>query len=244
MRYLSVKKVLFLLMFILFITSCKGNEGVGSRQNNDKPFFIILPAPVLDGEMSVERALAKRRSRRNFTNEAITKAELSQILWAAYGISQPIPTHPALRGGLRTAPSAGAMFPLEIYIAVGNVEGIEAGVYRYDSENHRLIRTIARDIRRDLYDASWNQQMVREAPVTVIYTAVFSRMTNRYGVRGRERYVAMDLGHSAQNVYLQAEALGLGTCAIGAFQDESVSSALQLPPEEEPLYLMPIGRFR
>jgi len=231
-----------LLMVLLFaITSCRGNNEAGSSINEQ--MIYVLPTPSLDGEMSVERALANRRSRRDFTNEALTKAELSQILWAAYGITQPIPNHPALRGGLRTAPSAGAMFPFEIYVAIGNIEGIEAGVYKYDSEHHRLIRTIARDVRTELDEASWGQRMIRSAPVTVIYTAVFSRMTGRYGARGRERYVAMDLGHSAQNIYLQAEALGLGTCAIGAFQDESVSRVLQLPSEEEPLYLMPIGRY-
>jgi len=236
-----IKKMIAFFMLIFIVVSCRGGE---SGVVDSTGFVYVLPMPVLDGEMSLERALSNRRSRRDFTDETLTQRELSQILWAAYGVTQPMPNHPALRGGLRTAPSAGAMYPFEIYVVVGNVEGIEAGVYRYDSEGHRLLRTIIGDLREELDSASWNQGMVKDAAATVVYTAVFSRMTGRYGARGRERYVCMDLGHSAQNIYLIVEALGLGTCAIGAFQDESVSRVLRLPYEEEPLYLMPVGRVR
>ena len=204
--------------------------------------IYILPAPRTDGDMSVERALAARRSRRHFQDRALSKEQLSQILWAAYGITYPIPNHPNLRGGLRTAPSAGALFPLEIYVIVGNVEGIEPGVYRYISSEHKLVRTIAGDMRNQLSDAALGQRMISDAPATVFFSAVFSRMTGRYGPRGR-RYVYMEIGHSAQNIYLQAEALGLGTCAIGAFTDSRVRQVLQLPANEEPLYIMPIGYF-
>jgi len=199
----------------------------------------ILPSPVTDGNMSVETALANRRSHRNFQNRAISAQQLSQILWAAYGITLPNP-HPALRGGLRTTPSAGATFPLEIYAVVGNVEGIEPGVYRYIADGHKIVRVIDRDVRSELAEAALGQRMVREAPASVFFSAVFSRTTGVYGERGR-RYVYMEIGHSAQNVYLQAEALGLGTCAIGAFTDNRVRQLLELPAEEEPLYLMPIG---
>ena len=199
-----------------------------------------LPAYAAEGSMSVEQALAGRRSRRNFQDRAISAEQLSQILWAAYGITSPRPDAPNLRGGLRTTPSAGALYPLEIYVIIGNVEGIEPGVFRYISEEHKLIRIADGDVRSELSDAALGQRAVREAPASIFYSAVFSRMTTRYGERGI-RYAYIELGHSAQNVYLQAEALGLGTVAIGAFNDSSVRQILNLPSYEEPLYIMPIG---
>ncbi|MCL2231817.1 MAG: SagB/ThcOx family dehydrogenase [Treponema sp.] len=230
-----------LLCLVLFITfpACNGRT---AAQEASPQVTVILPAPSTDGSMSVERALASRRSRRHFQNRPITIEQLSQILWAAYGVTYPLPNHPNLRGGLRTSPSAGALYPLEIYVIVGNVTGLEAGVYRYISGEHKLVRIIAGDLRNQLSDAALGQRMIREAPATIFYSAVFSRMTGIYGVRGR-RYVYMEIGHSAQNVYLQAEALGLGTCAIGAFVDTRVRQVLQLPADEEPLYIMPIGYF-
>jgi len=173
---------------------------------------------------------------------------VSQVLWAAFGVTLPRedrpdapPNRPSFRGGFRTAPSAGATFPLEIYAVIGNVEGIEPGVYRYISEKHKLVKVIDQDVREELARAALGQIFVKEAPFSVFWSAVFSRSEVRYGPRGRERYVPMDLGHSAQNVYLQVEALGLGTVAVGAFNDSEVSRVMQLPPEEEPLYIMPVG---
>ena len=202
----------------------------------------ILPSYTTDGNISVEKALASRRSRRNFKDKPISTDQLSQILWAAYGITLPMPDIPNLRGGLRTAPSAGALYPLEIYVVAGNVEGLEPGIYRYISEEHKLVRVAYGDVRSELSDAALGQRMVRDAPASVFYSAVFSRMTGRYGERGI-RYAYIELGHSAQNIYLQAEALGLGTVAIGAFNDTRVRQILNLPSNEEPLYLMPIGYY-
>jgi len=210
----------------------------------ENPRTYLLPAPRLEGTMSVEQALATRRSHRSFQDKPLSAEQLSQMLWSAYGVTFPLPNHPHLRGGLRTAPSAGASFPFEIYAIIGNVDGIEPGVYLWISEENKLIRRIDRDVREELAQAALGQMMVRDAPVSIFWSAVFSRMTNRYGPRGRERYVPMDLGHSAQNVYLQATALGLGTVAIGAFIDARVSEILQLPAEEEPLYIMPVGYIR
>ena len=211
-------------------------------KTENSPLTYILPSPRTTGSVSVEQALANRRSHRRFLNRELSAEQLSQLLWAAYGITQPMPHQPGLRGGLRTTPSAGALFPLEIYVVVGNIRGIEPGVYRYDSREHKIIRVIDSDIRNELSRAALGQTMVRDAPVTIVYTAVFSRMTRRYGERGRQ-YVWIEVGHSAQNVYLQAEALGLGTVAIGAFTDRRVSELLLLPREEEPLYLLPVGFF-
>jgi SagB-type dehydrogenase family enzyme len=180
----------------------------------------------------VEEALANRRSYRDFQDKAITEIQLMQILWAAYGFTSP--------DGLRTTPSAGATYPLEIYAVVGNVEGLAPGVYRYISGGHQIVRIVSKDVRHELCQAALGQRMVAEAPVSVFFSAVFDRTTKRYGKRG-DKYVYMEVGHSAQNVYLQAEALGLGTCAIGAFTDNSVKKILNLPDNEEPLYLMPVG---
>ena len=204
---------------------------------------IYLPEPKTDGTFSVEKALTNRRSHRQFLDKEISAENLSQILWAAYGITLPNEDYPFLRGGFRTAPSAGGLYPLEIYVAIGKVKGIESGVYKYFSKGHKLVKVDNEDIRKELCEAALGQKMVEEAPASIIYTAIFSRMTKKYGQRGQERYVCMDLGHSAENVYLQVETLGLGTCAIGAFIDEKITKVLRLPKDEEPLYIMPIGYY-
>jgi SagB-type dehydrogenase family enzyme len=250
MKHVSGNNCVFLLALLLAFSGWHGNASANQGNNavltktEKTQLTYILPSPKTAGSVSVEEALAKRRSYRHFQNRELSVEQLSQILWAAYGITKPVPDRPLLRGGLRTTPSAGALYPFEIYAAVGNVTGIEPGLYKYLSQEHKIIRTIDEDIREALGAAALGQMMVRDAPVTVIYCAVFSRMTQKYGERGRERYVCMDLGHSAQNIYLQAEALRLGTCGVGAFKDSSVSKVLQLPADEEPLYLMPVGYLR
>ncbi len=202
---------------------------------------IHLPYPRLRGSVSVEEALANRRSVREYREEPITIEELAQLLWAAYGISET--TY-----GLRTAPSAGAQYPLELYVVVGEFgvkteEGyLPAGIYHYDVNAHSLQLRKAGDYREALYRAALEQIWVLKAPVSLVFTAVYSRTTRVYGERGRLRYVPMDLGHAGQNVYLQATALGLGTVAVGAFHDDEISEILDLPPEETPLYIMPVGR--
>ena len=224
-------RILSLFLLVLFIAFSVCNSRVSKEEAQ---LTYTLPPPKTDGNTSVEKALANRRSHRNFQNKAISTSQLSQILWAAYGNTSP--------NGLRTAPSAGALYPLEVYAVVGNVEGIKPGVYRYISREHKIVRTIDKDVRIELCNATANQRMVRNAPASVVYSAVFSRTTDRYGKRGHG-YVHMELGHSSQNIYLQAEALQLGTCAVGAFIDSKVSQVLKLPANEEPLYIMPIGYY-
>ena len=194
-----------------------------------------VPSPKVCGNMSVEEALANRQSQRDFQDIAISADQLLQILWATYGVTPP--------DGLRTTPSAGAIYPLEVYAVIGNVEGIESGVYRYIPDKHEVVKTVGGDVRRKLCEAALNQKMVAKAPASVVFSTVLSRMTKKYGDRGVP-YVYVEVGHAAQNVYLQAEALGLGTCAVGAFTDKSVKQILHLPAKEEPLYLMPIGYCR
>ncbi|MFN4226940.1 MAG: SagB/ThcOx family dehydrogenase [Candidatus Ratteibacteria bacterium] len=192
---------------------------------------IKLPPPNLKGEVSVEEALKKRRSIRNYKELPLTLKELSQILWATDGKT-------ADWGG-RTAPSAGATYPLEIYVVVGNVENIKSGLYYYDIDTHSLQLIKEGDLRIELSKAALNQSSVRTAPVVIIIAGVFQRTTGRYGKRG-ERYVFMEVGHCGQNIHLQAEALGLGTVMIGAFEDEKVKKVLGI--KEDVFYLCPVGK--
>ncbi len=182
--------------------------------------------------MSLEEALAHRRSVREFSTSALTLSEISRLAWAAQGISAP---------GHRTAPSAGATYPLEIYLAVGNVENLSAGVYHYLPEKHRLEVVSSGDIRGPLAAAAVGQGWLSHAPVVVVITGVLDRTAGRYGKRA-ERYVPMEAGHSAQNLLLEATALGLGATPVGAFDDAEVARLLHLRTGEGPLYLVPVGR--
>lgn len=203
--------------------------------------MIKLPEPNLKGSISIEETMLNRRSVRDFKQDALNLDQLSQILWAAYGITKEMNTPSFLRGGLRTAPSAGARYPLEIYVVVGNVKGLAKGIYKYLPEGHFLMKTYNQDVRKDLAEAALNQEFIEQAPVSLFYSAIFSRTTIKYKSRGRERYVCMDLGHSAENVCLQVVAMGLGTCPVGAFEDRMVRNVMMIPDKEEPLYIMPIG---
>lgn len=190
---------------------------------------ITLPAPRLEGEMSLEETLAARRSVREFTDEELTLEEISQLLWAAQGIT-------AVWGG-RTAPSAGALYPLEVYVATAD------GLHHYVPQGHKAIVESRADLHGELWQAGLSQDAIREAPAVFVITAVYRRTEKKYGGRA-ERYVKLEAGHAAQNLVLQAVALGLGGVPIGAFYDDQVQSALSLPSDHEPLYLIPIGHPR
>lgn len=196
------------------------------------PLFI-LPTPVHDSETSVEKALLERRSLREYGREPLTLAEISQLLWAAQGI-----THPA---GLRTAPSAGALYPLEIYLLTGNVTNLRAGIYHYKPENHALSLIAEGDQRPALRQAALDQSAVQDAAAVIVIAAIYERTTVKYGERGVS-YVHMEVGSVAQNVYLQATSLDLGTVFIGAFHEDEVKRVLHLAADEQPLCLMPVGR--
>lgn len=199
--------------------------------------IIKLPNPKLKGKISIEEAIYNRRSVRNYTPDPLSLSEVGQLLWASGGV-----TCDGITGATRASPSAGACNPLEIYLVVGNVKDLKPGIYHYIWQEHSLKLKISGDKRTELAKAGWFQQFIKNAPINIVFTAIFQRTTSRYGKRGQERYVCTDLGHAGQNVYLQAESLGLGTVAIGAFQDDSVSEVLNLTKEEVPLYIMPIGR--
>lgn len=194
---------------------------------------LKLPDPRYDSKISLEQTLLKRRSIRDYTGEPLTLHETSQLLWAAQGITDA--------RGLRTAPSAGATYPLETYLVVGRVENVTHGVYRYDPPTHKLVKVLEGDVRVDLAAAALGQNWVKEAAINIVLTAIYERTTRRYGDRGT-KYVHMEVGHAAQNVCLQAVALNLGAVVVGAFYDDRVSKVLNLPRDEQPLYIIPVGR--
>jgi SagB-type dehydrogenase family enzyme len=203
---------------------------------------IYLPSPSQKGDVSLEETIAKRRSIRHFTSEAISQLQLSQILWAAQGITDT-------RLKYRSAPSAGATYPLEIFVVCGRngIEDMADGIYHYHIDSHSLALRYSGDVRLELAKAALDQEYIYEAPVDIIICAVYSRTLVGYGDRG-ERYVHIEVGHAGQNIYLQATALGLATVAIGAFDDERVGKVLGLDREYKPLsimepsYIMPVGR--
>jgi SagB-type dehydrogenase family enzyme len=192
-----------------------------------------LPEPRYDSNFSVEKAILERRSVREYSGEPLTLQEVSQLLWAAQGITDP--------RGFRTAPSAGALYPLEVYVVIGDVENFGKGVYKYKPHEHELIKVLDGDKREELAQAALGQEHIRNAAINIMFVAVFERTTVKYGERGF-RYVYMEVGHAAQNVYLQATALNLATVTVGAFYDEQVKEVLNLPENEQPLCIMPVGK--
>jgi SagB-type dehydrogenase family enzyme len=189
-----------------------------------------LPSPTFSSETSLEEALVRRRSVREFNAQPLTAGELGQLLWAAQGITR--------ERGFRTAPSAGALYPLEMYLATTD------GVFHYQPHDHQLLVTSPEDAREKLYQAALEQEPVRQAPAVFIVTAVYERTATKYGEDRGPRYVHLEAGHAAQNLLLEAAALELGAVPIGAFHDEEIQRALELPADHQPLYLIPVGHPR
>jgi SagB-type dehydrogenase family enzyme len=226
------KNILSLFFFLLAAASlvlvtekeCAGMDGKE---------YISLPQPKLDGKMTVEQAIKARRSFRDYTLTPLTLEDISSLFWSAQGITG--------KNGLRAAPSAGAAYPVIAYIAVHNVQGMEPGLYRYLPKGHKLEKLFSKDLRDELASACLNQPCVRKAAASIILTARYSEITPTYGQRGI-LYTHFEIGHISENIYLEAESLGIGTVAVGAFVDEKVKKALSLPEDEVPLYIMPLGR--
>ncbi len=195
---------------------------------------LSLPEPTTDGSMSLEMAISLRRSTRTYANQPLSIKEVSQLLWSAQGITN--------ERGFRTAPSAGATFPLEIFVVVNNVEGLKKGIYHYHPHEHALLFVRDDDVSADLARACLSQSMITDGGIVIIFAAEFERTTARYGERGI-RYVYNEIGHASQNVHLQAASLNLGTVVIGAYRDEEVEEILQLEAVFRVLYLMPIGKI-
>lgn len=222
--HVMIMTVYLLLAGIGILIFFNEQENVMAAEHPSR--VIELPAPKFDGTVPLERALAQRRSVRSFEHNPLTLEEVGQLVWAAQGISS--------NRGYRTAPSAGATYPLIIYVSVGNVDSLQPGIYRYRPREHDLVTMIDGDRRDALTRASLRQGAIRTAPAVFIVTAKYERTTGRYGERGI-RYVHMEAGHAAQNLLLQAVARGLGAVVIGAFRDREVQAVLDLGKEETPL---------
>ncbi len=193
-----------------------------------KEDYIILPEPQLKSNVSIEEAILHRRSRRNYSKTHINLSQLSQILWAAQGMTGQIGNYK-----LRAAPSAGALYPIELYVV------LPKGVYHYLPEKHGLEKIKDGDLRPDLAKAALDQRWIKEASCDIIIAAVYKRTMAKYGQRGI-RYAILEAGNVSENIYLQAESLGLGTVGIGAFTDEKVREVLGVPEDRQPLYIMPL----
>ncbi len=234
-----MKKRLTILIGLILVGIVIGGITLTRSKDQETPPIklsgetIQLPPPAQQSDISVEQALIKRRSVREYRDEALDISEISQLLWAAQGI-----THP---DGYRTAPSAGALYPLEVYLLAGNVAGLQPGIYHYLPHEHALRLVVEGDQQETLCQAAIGQAAVREAAAVIIITAVYDRTTGKYGERGI-RYVHIEVGSAAQNVYLQAVSLDLGTVFIGAFHDDEVRNILQLGDDEHPLCIMPVGK--
>lgn len=188
---------------------------------------IDLPQPKLHSNMSLEESILYRRSERSYLENELTLEQLSQILWSAQGITDK-------SFGFRAAPSAGALYPLSIYIAKKD------GLFRYIPDGHKIVEISSEDKRPALIRASLGQSFIREAPADIIIAANFKITQAKYGARAF-RYVCMEIGHVAENIHLQAVSLGLVSVAVGAFWDDVVKKTLELPDNQEPLYIIPLG---
>jgi SagB-type dehydrogenase family enzyme len=204
--------------------------GSDMQHETESPTTIQLPRPARSGVVSLEEALSQRRSTREFAPGPLSERQLSQLLWAAQGATSS--------EGSRTAPSAGALYPLEIYVV------LPTGFYHYRADRHRLDRFSAEDLRPALYLAALEQEAIREAETVFVMTAVYERTIRKYGTGRSPRYVHLEAGHAAQNLLLEAVALGLGAVTIGAFHDAEVQRVLSLPRNHQPLYLIPAGKPR
>jgi SagB-type dehydrogenase family enzyme len=194
---------------------------------------VELPEPRRDGSISLEHCINQRRSVRYFSDQALTKDELGQLLWAAQGVTGP--------DGGRAVPSAGALYPPELNVLARNVASLTSGIYRYQVGRHELHLASSGYDPEALIDAAFGQDWIASAPACISIAAIFERTTVKYGDRGH-RYVCLEAGHAAENVMLQAVALGLATTMVGAFSDGDVGRVLCLNANEAPLCLIPVGR--
>lgn len=232
--YLSVTMLLLLLSYGCHPDTESVRQDISIQTSPSGSDMIIpLPEPREDSDISIELSLMQRRSTRSYSNESLSLADIAQILWAAQGITD--------LQGHRTAPSAGALYPLEVYLVTGNVEGLAAGVYRYQPEKHQLNMLVNGDYRDELCEAALSQSSIAKGAVSIVFSAIYERTTVKYGERGI-RYVHIELGHAAQNLCLQAVAMDLGVVTVGAFDDNRVAEVLGLPDDEKPLYIIPVGR--
>lgn len=207
----------------------------GKKPLRKKETVMSLDPPVQDGTVSLEKAIKQRRTVRSFGNRSISKQQFSQILWSAQGITED-------RGSKRASPSGGALYPADVYAAVGNncIEDLVAGVYHYRPKLHSVTKVAEGDRRNDLAIASLSQMWMAGAPVIFVITAEYRRITCKYGDRG-VRYALMEIGHISQNIFLQCQTLGLSAGIVGAFDDGKVARSAGVYKNHEPLIILPVG---
>src|SRR6056297_1187597 len=193
---------------------------------------IDLPQPQKNSSISVEEAIANRRSVRNYSDEPLSLSSVSQLVWAAQGVTGP-------DGRKRAAPSAGALYPLEVYVVAEDLPDLDAGVYHYLPSSHNLELVSEGRAMKDLARAALGQMFISEAPAAIVITGDYSVTTQKYGERGKQ-YVHMEAGHAAENLFLQATSLDLETVTVGAFQEKELKELLNIPDQEIPFYIMPI----
>lgn len=222
------------IILVIMMSIYMDRENMSSYLSHEALAKIKLPNPVYNSKTSIEEALKNRRSIRQYKNEPLTLQQISQLLWAAQGITS--------ESGLRAAPSAGALYPLEIYLVTGNVKDLLPGIYHYLPKENVLELLVKNDVRKKLATAALGQIDVEHGAVDIVITAAYGRTETKYGSRG-ERFVHLEAGHAAQNICLQVVSLGLATVPVGAFNDSEVKEILYLPKDEEPLYIMPVGKI-
>lgn len=230
MIYTSLFFGSFLSIMVLVTGVAHGAEEAEEAEGTE----IKLPDVITSSATSVERALLDSQSKRNYKDEPLDLAEVGQIMWATQGVVS--------LDGSRTVPSAGANYPVVVYLVASDVTDLEAGVYEYIPKTHSLKLQVDENRHSELAQAAPEQEWVQDNPAILVLTANFDRTTEQYGERGR-RYVLMEIGHAAQNTMLQAVSLDLGTVPIGFFDEEAVSEALALPDRQQPLYLFPLGKI-
>jgi len=219
--------LLVLLAAGLCLPGTLGCEQAAPSRGGGAAAEVSLPPPRTTGQMSLEEALAKRRSVRQFRARDLSIEQIGQLAWAAQGVTRP-------ETGFRTAPSAGALYPLELYVLT------REGGFHYVPKGHKLVQIFRGDKRAELMRAAFGQGFVAAAPLDIVITGIYTRTRAKYGARA-ERYVHLEAGHAAQNIHLQAVALGLGSVPVGAFEDTAVAQALSLSSDETPLYIIPVG---
>ncbi len=234
------KRLVIIFLIIIFIGVVSAYVFSGTNQTVYTTRHVIsyvnLPSPQLTGNLSVEAAIQNRRSVRKYSNQSVTLSNVSQVLWAAQGITDA-------QNQLRSAPSAGQVYPLEVYVIAGpNVSGLQEGVYHYVPSNNTLEMYMNGDLRDNLSTIADGQPWVKQAPLNILITGDYRKMINKYPDTALStRFVNLEAGHAGENIYLQAESLGLVTVSLGSFDSNQLSKSFELPSNETPIYIFPIG---
>lgn len=237
---MSIKGKITLILLIILLAAVIAYL-IWPKSNETQQIIVTgtvdLPEPQITGNISVEQAIHDRRSVRRYTNQSLTLQDISQLMWAVYGITNQTTN-------FRVVPSAGRTYPLEVYLSIGRdgVKGLNEGVYHYNPFNHSLEQILGNDVRPELSQAANGQPWVKEAPVNIIITGNYQKMIDKYkDEKLSTRFVDMEAGHAGQNIYLIAESRNLATVALGSFRDDSVRQILRIPANEKTLYIYPVG---